>query len=226
MENRHITITSRPFANSKARRAEKDVPDWKLSPKKNIGRDASNHNYRPSPACQPQQSPRQPARGSASGSRHSSRLRSPSLPSISEAHPRNYCRHNSEDGYPKTACPIVPLPSTPVISNNNSNSEAAAVQGLRDSNEALLELVTELIRMVPTPYPVHELIQRREEARGLADRATATIITASAVGAKRQCGYHNSREGPLLMEGFNEEEQIRKAKFVKGHQPRSKSSVF
>ncbi|KAK8093036.1 uncharacterized protein PG998_012710 [Apiospora kogelbergensis] len=218
MEKRHVAITSRPFANSKARRAEKDVPDWKLSPKKNINREACNNPRISSQPPQPQQL-RQSARGSAPSSCRRSRLRSPSLPSISEAHHRNYCHHNSDDGHPKSACPTAPSPST--ISNNKNTNDAVTLQGLRDSNEALLDLVTELIQLIPTPFPVHDLIRRREEARSLADRA-APITTAVV---ERQSGYHNNTT-PLLREAEVNEKDVRKTKFVKGRHPRSKSSVF
>ncbi|KAK8023645.1 hypothetical protein PG993_011711 [Apiospora rasikravindrae] len=235
MENRHVAVNARPPANSKARRAEKEIPDWKFSPKRNNNKKDANNNVRIcDTAQQRQQQPRQSVRGGSLATRRRSggRLRSPSLPSISEARHYSADRGNDDD-HPKTACPIVPQPPQieaicPLprsIASTGDASEAAAataaaVQGLRKSNEALLELVTELISLVPTHFPVHEMIRRREEARVLADTSSVSAI-AAAVGMQGQ----QHRDTTMTLEKVSEKKTC-KVQFMKGHKPRSKSSVF
>ncbi|KAK8070496.1 hypothetical protein PG997_010699 [Apiospora hydei] len=236
MDTRHMAVNSRPSANSKARRTEKEIPDWKPSHKRNDSKkDAGSiaHIRDISQQClQQQQHPRQSARTGSSLAirrRTGGRLRSPSLPSISEGrHHGSNC--GNDDDCPKTACPIVPPPPPYSTTSSNNASEAAAtekaaaaaVQGLRKSNEALLDLVTELISLVPTHFPVHELIRRREEARELAETASASAAAAALVVEKQGKLY----SGTTTTLGEVIEAETRKAPFVKGHHPRSKSSVL
>ncbi|KAK7946162.1 uncharacterized protein PG986_010483 [Apiospora aurea] len=239
MDSRHVAVNSRPSANSKARRTEKEIPDWKPGHKRNDNskKDAGGSivHIRDISQQRLQQQPRQSAKSSSSLAtrrRRRGRLRSPSLPSISEGRHDGSDRGNDDD-HPKAACPIVPplsphtetaarpLPPRSTASSTSSVSEAAAaaaVQELRKSNEALLDLVTELISLVPTHFPVHEVIRRREEARELADMA---YFSAAVVEIQGKCC-----SGPTTTLEEVTEKEARKAPFVKGHHPRSKSSIF
>ncbi|KAK8074227.1 hypothetical protein PG994_005126 [Apiospora phragmitis] len=229
MENRHMAVTSRPFANSKARRAEKDIPGWALAPKRNNSKKDASSTNRTRDNSQEQkqlQRPRQSARGSpATVNRRSCRLRSPSLPCATEAY--DDCRRGSDDDHPKTANPIATTMRRSTA-GDASEEAAVAVKALLKSNEALLDLVTELIRLVPVHFPVHEMIQRREEARVLADDAPPS----TAIVGMRWPRYSNmatttmTKTPVIPLEEDAEKEEVRKPKFVKGHHPRSKSSVF
>lgn len=230
MENRHISAPSRPFANSKARRAEKDVPDRKLAPKRNNSgkKDASNNiatrSTRDNSSRQQQlPQPRRPTRSwPTTPSRRGGRLRSPSLPTISEAN--HYCHYNGNDG-PKTACPSFTIAKTPYSAARTSSTsgELAAIQALRESKEALLDLVTELIPMFLASFPVHEMIRKREEVRVIADIAHI----AAVVELNRQ--RHSNLAATALPLPLLEEDAEKTScspQFAKGHHPRSKSSVF
>ncbi|KAK8103134.1 hypothetical protein PG984_016280 [Apiospora sp. TS-2023a] len=231
MENRHMPATSRPFANSKARRAEKDVPDWKLASKRNNGKKAASNNnnitVRNTRDIPPRQQQLLQSRQAAKSSPHTipsrrgGRLRSPSLPAISEAIHYSHCRSN--DG-PNTAYPsITTVPRSATTSSTGTASELAAVQGLRDSNEALLALVTELIRQIPASIPVHEMIQKREEVRVLADNAYAAAV---AEVNRHRYNSVTATAPPLPLLDEDAEKKARKPNGAKGYHPRSKSSVF
>ncbi|KAK7917602.1 hypothetical protein PG985_011210 [Apiospora marii] len=227
MENRHMSANPRPFANSKARRAEKDVPEWKAAPKRSNGKKDACITVRARDSPPRQQQLPEPHKGAKSSpttpSRRGSRLRSPSLPAISEV---NHHCHYSNDDSPKTACPsITTTPRSKTIMTSNV-SELAAVQALRESNEALLALATELIRMIPASFPVHEMIQRREEARALADK----FLSSTAVIEMGHRGYDLEATGttlsslPLLKGDAGR--IAGEPECAKVHHPRSKSSVF
>lgn len=226
MEGRHISVTPRPSANSKARRAEKDVSERKVAPKRsNSKKDASNTIRARDSLSRQQQlpEPRQAVESNhTTASRHGGRLRSPSLPAISEAN--HQCPYNCNGG-PKTACPSIATSPCTTPTTTSIAIGFNAVQGLRESNEALLELVTELIQMIPSSFPVHEMIRRREEARALADKAPS----AAAVVDMQQQLYDRPATTTTpslpLLEGYAGE-TARKSNFAKGNHPRSKSSVF
>ncbi|KAK8037464.1 hypothetical protein PG991_000810 [Apiospora marii] len=175
----------------------------------------ASSNYQ-SPIKAPKAVPRHPVGAAAGFARRLS-------PAISEV---NHHCHYSNDDSPKTACPsITTTPRSKTIMTSNV-SELAAVQALRESNEALLALATELIRMIPASFPVHEMIQRREEARALADK----FLSSTAVIEMGHRGYDLEATGttlsslPLLKGDAGR--IAGEPECAKVHHPRSKSSVF